>query len=134
MNFQNFLEEKASKELRAAIIPPNEAIKFIEHYRDLGTIDKLLSMWLNREIIDRIIEYDNGGDKTLTGLRLYFARYKEGVGRTGEKDFPVNRLTLIAAPTVAGTGEDPVSHEPIQNDVLYLDYGKPCPPICNGGI
>ena len=134
MNFQNFLEANASKELKAAIIPPNEAIKFIEHYRDLGPVDKLLSMWLNREIIDRIIEHDNGGDKTLTGLRLYFARYKDGVGRTGEEDFPVNRLTIILTPTIRGTDTDPNSGMSIQNDVLFADYSNPCKPKCNGGI
>ena len=89
-------------------------------------------MWLDREIIDQIIKYESAGTK-LSGIRLYLARYKKGTGSAGSGDFPLNRLTIITAPTKAGAGTTS-GGEPIHDDLMYLDYGKPCPPKCNGGI
>ena len=111
-----------------AIIPDENARTFINHYRSTLPEGEIRSLWMDREFIESIRHLDEMGN--ISGMRFYFARYKEGTEPTGGINFARNRLTIIAVPTVnAGIG--------IEIDVpgFYMNAALPCPPTkCNGSI
>lgn len=116
-----------------AIIPDENARTFINHYRSTLPDYEIKSLWMDRDIIENIQRLDINPDNDrgrLSGLRLYFARYKENVPPTGNELYPRNRLTVIAVPTV-NAGND------LEVDIpgFYMDAALPCPPTkCNGSI
>lgn len=100
-----------------------DALKHINHHRH-GTPGTMKSIWLDRELIDFISQAANTSN--ISGIRIYFAKYKGGVHPVPENPNIENKPTVIVAPTTVGfAAESDV-------DLAYFNYGRPCPPSCNG--
>lgn len=112
-----------------AIISDETAKAFINHFRSTLPEGEIKSLWMDRNLIDTIRQLD-GDTAKLSGLRIYLARYKDGVGITGEAPFTKNRFTVVVVPTVNEGGD-------LERDIpgAYMDTALPCPPRkCDGGI
>jgi hypothetical protein len=109
--------------MRDTNISAVKAKEYIDNYRLGLPAGSLRSCWLNRDIIDAIIELENTAP--LNGLRVYLAKYTEDLldGKFKEGD-----ITLIAVPTVLGI----VPGTGIDVATAFYDYSSPCPPHCDG--
>lgn len=108
----------------------------INNYRQGLAPDKLKSVWLNREIIDFILE--NGGDG-INGLRVYLAKYPTISPTLSEDESLVAEIsaiesasapreTVVVVPTVEG------ADGPQDMENGYFNYGAPCPHACSGDV
>jgi hypothetical protein len=109
--------------MRDTNITAEKAKEYIDNYRIGLPAGSLKSCWLNRDIIDAIIELDN--TSPLNGLRVYLAKYTEDLQ---DGKFLAGAVTLIAVPTVLGIVPD----TGIDVATDYYDYSSPCPPHCDG--
>lgn len=101
------------------------ALEHINHHRRNLPPGAAKSIWLDREIIDFIAK--NAQQYNLTGVRVYFAKYKIGVDPVPTQPHLRDKQTAIVAPTVQGFTNE------TQIDIAYFNYGRPCPPSCNEG-
>lgn len=110
-----------------AFISDDDARTHINHFRSTLPDGETRSIWFDREFIEDLIRKD--GVNRLSGVRVYFARYKEGTEPTGIEDCPRNKLTVILVPTrhVDDNNEQDVAG-------AYTNTGLPCPMKCNGGM
>lgn len=124
-----------SKRLQAILtllrsrIRKEDAAEHIKNYRQNLGPDTIKSVWIDREIIDEIITKDPMG--RISGLRVYLARYKEGIYPVTEDSTLKDQPTLIIALT--GAGEQGPNTDFADG---YFNYGVPCPPRCqdNGDV
>jgi|GEM_PF-3407576 len=111
-------------------LPQSDAYQFIDYYRLGLDPSELKSVWINQEIIDYILT--NASTVSLTGIRVYLAKYVAGVGNVGTVtdpgDFPPNAETLILAVT---TDDSDGNHMDLSDG--FFNYGNPCPPDCKKG-
>lgn len=106
-------------------ITDEEAIAFIKYYQETNA-GKLKSIWMDDSIIKVL---GNGSNSKFSGLRLYYAKYKEGVGRVGKPGGPKKDDPTIV---VAITQQNGSVHTDVKGN--YFDYSKPHPPNMNGGL
>lgn len=117
---------EAFDRLMSRNIPDEDAIEFIRYFQ-MQNSGAQKSVWMDDAII-RVIA-GNQNLPAFSGLRLYYAKYKEGVGEVGRQGGPQrDELTIV----VAITRSDGNQHKDIPGK--YFDYSRPCPPNCNGGI
>ena len=109
-------------------LTPAEVQAFVQQYRNQAPPGEVNSVWLSAAGILQFLKNYPSAAENITGLRVYFARYAQGVGDTGQPGFPANGLTVIVVPTIEQNG----SQADIQS--AYYNYGNRCPAECNGGM
>lgn len=109
-------------------LTPAEVQAFVQQYRNQAPPGEVNSVWLSAAGILEYLKNYPAAAANITGLRVYFARYAEGVGNSGQPGFPVDGLAVIVVPTIEQNG--------LQVDIqsAYYNYGATCPQMCNGGI
>lgn len=102
------------------------AKQFIEYYQSTSSDQNLKYVWMD-DIIFNVL--GNNGNGRFSGLRLYCAKYKQGVGEVGKTDeIKADALTIIAVFT------EKIGDEHKDIPKYCFDYSKPHPPYGNGGI
>jgi hypothetical protein len=110
-------------------IPQSDAVTFINYYREGMAAGSVKSIWINQDILAFIVSESQ--QMPISGIRVYFGKYKEGVGLVQSTDaakpYYKDTTTVILAVTETTSGGN--------SDITdgYFDYGKPCPPYCNDG-
>ncbi len=101
-------------------IPKDEAHQKIKKYRSWKPND-VKSIWIDREIIDYIIE--NNANLDFSGIRIYLAR---------ETDTSAMATAILALTQLV---QDPEPHHRDRPDGFF-NYGNPCPPQsgCKGDL
>jgi hypothetical protein len=117
-----------------AAIPDHDAEEFIEYYQTSGVVHPYSkSLWLDDQVFKDIY---GSSIANVDGIRLYYAKYKKGVGQVDKPGGPAHdHYTVILALTQDG-GTDPSTGIKLHHDIpgYYYDYGQPCKPTCNGGL
>ena len=129
MSLKNELQKRSNSALAIASknVTDADAIEFIKYYRKGLPVDSLTSIWIDKDFIDFIATNSIKGQ--ISGVRVYFSKYKDKVGSVGSQNGPKpDELSIILAATTATRGDN------IDIPGGYFDYGDPCPPTCNGGI
>lgn len=107
-------------------IDDDDAKEFIK-YHQKSNPNSLKSIWMNDSIIRALTNFPAG---KFSGLRLYYAKYKKGVGNVGKPGGPkADDPTIVVSVTIQDSSGR-------HNDMAgnYFDYSKPCPPYNNGGL
>jgi hypothetical protein len=101
-------------------IPAAKAKEYIEYYEQGLPPGAMRSGWLNKDIIDAIVELSK--THKLDGLRVYLAKYTED---DSKGRFKKDEDTMIVVPT-----EDGFVGAKKDVEDAYFDYTFICPPHC----